>query len=1156
MQQADGRRVELDVSKGPVKFPYVVVPGRAFQFEVVFNRPDRVANVQVRICTDNGLAVAPAELRDGVYYATAIVEGTMQESLYVTYDVKPAAVPSIASDAAFKAELPPAMRDYKLASRQEFRSAGAGLMEGSADIVLPQAGNLAMQVGLSLQRGLSYTPSAEELALAQTLGIHAYGAGYKLEQDGGKVSLTIEAYVPESEIGQLDAAFGRLSASGKSRQVTAAGIGDYVKVAAKVLWDESSTVGQAGKGSAAIYDAKNAVDGRGQVADNMTTLGNLADQIAECNPGMTRHFSERIDSMATQAIAVEAAKWGMMIAGAVLAPATFGGSLALMGVSMGIGAAMDAHISRQTSLLADAVNKYSSPKCDPKERAEEEKTDIPVAQPVWIYDPSGYVYETFPDNRIAGARATVHVRDEAGGNYVPWDAEWYGQSNPQTTDALGKYGWDVPPGRWQVVYDKAGYETTRSDELDVPPPQFEVNVPMVSHEAPRLTSVEAVAAAGGPIVTLRTDKYVAVDTLANDGVRLSRDGETLDGAVQAVDAQTDEGGVSLARTFRFVGTEAVPAGAALDIAVSGSSVVSYAGTAMADDYRARLTANAADTTAPQLLSAVSSAAGDRIELRFDEPLNVAAALGKSSFTLAGTTLKPAAADYGPDGRSVLLLLNGKLPSGAGAQVTVAAGIIADPSGNGYGGGTANVTNRSVSADAALGSLRVEGYALSPAFQADTLVYQLTVPLGVTRVRIGAAARDAGGTVRIDGNPAPAQSTVAVDLTDDEAVPVTVTAGDGATKRYYEINVVRGNVDVPSSGGDTGGSSGSGSGSGAGSGAAPTAPAKPTPSSTVVTATDGKLELPAGQAGVIALGGKIVVAIPQDAFGKPLRITIDGLTGSQAPAADQGWTLLSPVYEIVKSESGSFARPVELSFKLASLPEEGKTVAVYYYDETAQEWVFVGGELQGDTLVASIDHFTKFAAFAVAAAPQAPPSVAPELLDSTSAVIGRKRSFARRRQAEWLAATRTGRSVRTRPSPARSSPCCWRGGLGWPPRMRSRRSATRRRSRSGPRLVWPRQRRPASSTGTTMARSARSARLRAPSWRRWPPARCAPAPTACRPCRPRPRRARSSMPRTFRPGRRRRLRLPLRPACSKAAATTASCPQVKRRAPRRSKSCSR
>ena len=55
------------------------------------------------------------------------------------------------------------------------------------------------------------------------------------------------------------------------------------------------------------------------------------------------------------------------------------------------------------------------------------------------------------------------------------------------------YAWDVPEGQWQVKYEKAGYETTYSEWLPVPPPQLDVNIGIVSTATPTVEFTSLIA---------------------------------------------------------------------------------------------------------------------------------------------------------------------------------------------------------------------------------------------------------------------------------------------------------------------------------------------------------------------------------------------------------------------------------------------------------------------------------------------------------------------------------------------------------------------------------------------------------------------------------------------------------------------------------------
>ena len=105
----------------------------------------------------------------------------------------------------------------------------------------------------------------------------------------------------------------------------------------------------------------------------------------------------------------------------------------------------------------------------------------------FLIDPSGFVYETFPSNRLEGVTATVYYRD-AQGHELPWNAETADQLNPVTTMADGVFAWVVPEGQWQVRVKKDGYYDAASDWMDVPPEHTDVPIMMVSRKAPEVLS--------------------------------------------------------------------------------------------------------------------------------------------------------------------------------------------------------------------------------------------------------------------------------------------------------------------------------------------------------------------------------------------------------------------------------------------------------------------------------------------------------------------------------------------------------------------------------------------------------------------------------------------------------------------------------------------
>ena len=145
-------------------------------------------------------------------------------------------------------------------------------------------------------------------------------------------------------------------------------------------------------------------------------------------------------------------------------------------------------------------------------------------------DPSGYVYEAVADNRVENATATIYYKQTGEDEYgdlhdevVKWRAEEFRQENPLLTDAEGKYAWDVPQGLWQVKIEKAGYETAYSDWLPVPPPQLDINIPLVRNTLPAVQAARAYE--DGVEVTF--NEYMRPQSLTAERLTLTQDGQLL-----------------------------------------------------------------------------------------------------------------------------------------------------------------------------------------------------------------------------------------------------------------------------------------------------------------------------------------------------------------------------------------------------------------------------------------------------------------------------------------------------------------------------------------------------------------------------------------------------------------------------------------------------
>lgn len=98
-----------------------------------------------------------------------------------------------------------------------------------------------------------------------------------------------------------------------------------------------------------------------------------------------------------------------------------------------------------------------------------------------IMDPSGVVYSGSLDTPVAGATVTLLYGGNGTnpGTASVFDMEPFDQVNPQITDALGNYGWNVPEGWWKIraTYVQNGKTyTVESQWLHVQPVQTGVNL--------------------------------------------------------------------------------------------------------------------------------------------------------------------------------------------------------------------------------------------------------------------------------------------------------------------------------------------------------------------------------------------------------------------------------------------------------------------------------------------------------------------------------------------------------------------------------------------------------------------------------------------------------------------------------------------------------
>ncbi|MCD8048417.1 MAG: leucine-rich repeat protein [Clostridia bacterium] len=306
---------------------------------------------------------------------------------------------------------------------------------------------------------------------------------------------------------------------------------------------------------------------------------------------------------------------------------------------------------------------------------EDDKPDPndPPRKTDYTLDPSGYVYEAVPSNRVEGVTATAYTLEEIldefyepTGEYeaVMWDAADYDQVNPLTTDANGEYAWDVPEGQWMVEFEKDGYETTYSEWLPVPPPQTEVNVGIVSLLAPEVKAVNIYSDS----VRIEFTQYMEIDSVNCENVSVILNGSTVSGTIVPLNAEeTYDGTATYASIFSFVPTSEMSGIASVEI----KNAVNYAGREMESAF----TASASVVPAPTGIDAVesvsigynSSALVEITVLDGDAGKNVTLMATSSSPSIVSVVNETAVTD---ENGKATFALSGNLPGSGEITVTI------------------------------------------------------------------------------------------------------------------------------------------------------------------------------------------------------------------------------------------------------------------------------------------------------------------------------------------------------------------------------------------------------------------------------------------------------------------------------------------------------
>ncbi|NLO21271.1 MAG: hypothetical protein GX119_04640 [Syntrophomonadaceae bacterium] len=546
-------------------------------------------------------------------YGTLGEDGSMIEQIRLMYDLKPfsAAFPftmelpqEIPDNDDFYWRLPPEIRDAEITVGSPGDNADPAMVNPGPVDFLQLAGEdgqyVLPQVTISL-------PAGQQFVIQQRYfpaeGSHLLDSSQKLDLGDGRFAYFGFEEIPEEKFTAIIRAPlqyllpmevpGDFSAAGYGLNSEVFGVTEMlfklndVREAKNTIWDIWEN----------IDDYKERMSGIDQLDEDLSKggCGGMADGMIDSTlKGLRKNASN-----------FAYGKSLMNVAGYV-APGIYNAMAAEMGGIIMQG--YEGIFAQQARDILDALREVRDSECDndyyddddydrdrDKKKKKKKDYDKEIFEPLILVDPSGYVFEAVPENRLEAVSASIYCLD-GDGKWQPYDSESFDQGpNPNITDIAGKYGWDVFSGQWQVVYEKEGYQTERSMILPVPPPHVDVNISMVSLDAPAVA--EVYAGSGGAYIQMEFSHYMLTDAVTNGTVTVSSGETIVSGTVAAMDAKTTSGGnkqyvpgddspgivvengVSVARVFRFI-----PDGG-IDLTVGAEYTVTISGKATAYNKR-------------------------------------------------------------------------------------------------------------------------------------------------------------------------------------------------------------------------------------------------------------------------------------------------------------------------------------------------------------------------------------------------------------------------------------------------------------------------------------------------------------------------------------------------------------------------------------------
>jgi len=215
------------------------------------------------------------------------------------------------------AQLPWYLKDYQVDEEQTAWNAitptegGNEAYKGRVAVTLPLLGDSRMDISITIERGVAYEPTAEDLARVNESGLPVYGFIVDLVEKDGQLITTTVGYIPEAVLEQTDVTAE--SPGNRLPATSASGTGQCVKVIEEIA--NAASLGTTVKG---------AWDTMGR-HERLLRMLDLANDIVD-NEARDRIISI-LSAIVNNTSAQELIKGGVGIASIVLVPATGGASL-------------------------------------------------------------------------------------------------------------------------------------------------------------------------------------------------------------------------------------------------------------------------------------------------------------------------------------------------------------------------------------------------------------------------------------------------------------------------------------------------------------------------------------------------------------------------------------------------------------------------------------------------------------------------------------------------------------------------------------------------------------------------------------------------------------------------------------------------------------